>query len=301
MMPLRIELLEYKGRCPDVTVLGIGEPGLKAVSKYPCPAYGERHWGIGTLTLCDDDAFQHKRYPKVTTPKDSPHYLAECRKQVCEIIQNTEDLFVIADINRDPDFDNAFRFANLHRNGSRKGKRTVLINCGEEHTFASLELESVFDLIINVHRSPGAYRPVEMLLSDMYTQSIGLDTADVNAVITRTPEMIYYEETITNEKKIKEIAAKMKAIFERKYGGTHTYNGLLFCLLPLSKGLELVENVYGVLTEELIDGDLMVQMGFHDDEDDKRIVLSVMCGREWIDEKHTADGTHVVEDVPLDF
>ena len=55
------------------------------------------------------------------------------------------------------------------------------------------------------------------------------------------------------------------------------------------------------MTEELIDGDLMVQMGFHDDEDDKRIVLSVMCGREWIDEKHTADGTHVVEDVPLDF
>ena len=49
------------------------------------------------------------------------------------------------------------------------------------------------------------------------------------------------------------------------------------------------------------DGDLMVQMGFHDNEDDKRILLSVMCGREWIDKKHTDDGTHVVEDAPLDF
>ena len=55
------------------------------------------------------------------------------------------------------------------------------------------------------------------------------------------------------------------------------------------------------MKEELIDVALMVQMGFLDDEDDKRIVLSVMCGREWIDEKHAADGTHVVEDVPLDF
>lgn len=73
MMPVRIELLDNKGCCPNVTVLGIGEPGLKAVSKYPCPAYGEPHWGIGTLTLCDDDAFQHKRYPNITTPKDSPH------------------------------------------------------------------------------------------------------------------------------------------------------------------------------------------------------------------------------------
>ena len=138
MMPVRIELLENKGHCPDVTVLGIGEPGRKAVSKYPCPAYGEHHWGIGTMTLCDDDAFQHKRYPKLTTPKDSPRYLAECRKQICEIIQNTEDLFVIADINKDPDYDNAYRFANLHRSGSRERKRTVLINCGEDHKYSPL-------------------------------------------------------------------------------------------------------------------------------------------------------------------
>lgn len=301
MMPTRIELLENKGRCSDVTVLGIGEPGKEAVSKYPCPAYGEPHWGIGTLTLCDDDAFQHKRYPNITTPRDSPHYLAECRKQICEIIQNTEDLFVIADINKDPDYDNAFRFANLHRSGNRENKRTVLINCGEEHTFAALSLQSVFDLIINIHRSQAAYRPVEMLLSDMYTQAIGLDAADVDSVITRTPEMIYYEETFTNERKLKEFAAKIKAIFDKKFGRETTGHGLLYCLLPLSKGLALVEDVYEVLTEVLINGDLMVQMGFRDDEQDNRITLAVMCGREWCNKKDPADGEEIVDDVPLDF
>lgn len=301
MMPVRIELLENKGHCPDVTVLGIGEPGREAVSKYPCPAYGEHHWGIGTLTLCDDDAFQHKRYPKVTTPKDSPRYLAECRKQICEIIQNTGDLFVIADINKDPDYDNAFRFANLHRRNGRKGNRTVLVNCGEEHTFASLELQDVFDLIVNIHQCSNAYRPVEMLLSDMYTQVIGLDAADVGGILTRTPEMIFYEEVLTDSNQLKNVASKIKTIFSGKYLGEPTYNGLLFCLVPLSEGLELVENAYEVLTEMLIDGDLMVQMGCHDDEQDNSITLAVMCGREWPVEKHPETDFQGTEDVPLDF
>ena len=301
MMPTRIELLENKGHCPNVTVLGIGEPGLKAVSKYPCPAYGERHWGIGTLTLCDDDAFQHKRYPKITTPKDSPRYLAECRKQIYEIIQNSDDLFIIADINKDPDYDNAFRFANLHCRSRREGNRTILVNCGEKHTFASLELQDVFDLIINIHHCSNAYRPVEMLLSDMYTQAIGLDAADVDAILMRTPEMAFYEEVFTDTRKLKDVATMIKAIFHRKYIGEPTYNGLMFCSLPMDKGMGFVEDAHEALTEALIDGDIVVQMDLNSDENDNSITLAVMCGREWIEEKKVIEGKRTVEDIPLDF
>jgi hypothetical protein len=56
-----------------------------------------------------------------------------------------------------------------------------------------------------------------------------------------------------------------------------------------------------VLTEMLIDGDLMVQMGFRDDEQDNRITMAVMCGREWPVEKHPETDFQGIEDIPLDF
>ncbi len=63
----------------------------------------------------------------------------------------------------------------------------------------------------------------------------------------------------------------------------------------------MVENAYEVLTEMLIDGDLMFQMGCHDDEQDNSITLAVMCGREWSVEKHPETDFQGIEDVPLDF
>ena len=288
MMPLKIEILENEGSSYDITVLGIGNAGKEAVRKYPCPAYGENHWAIQTLTLCDDDAFQHKRYPKITTPKDSPYYLAECRQKICEVVNNSDILFVIADISKDPDYENAFRFANLHHSESEK-KWNVLIDCSEGSSFSELILSSVFDLILSYPSTSKTYRPIEMLLSDMYTQCVGLDFADVKAIVDSTPKMKFFEERVNSSEKVKEAILRFDEEVKKDKWGDAVFNALLYFSIPHSGGLEIVEGSYDILESSSINGNVVVQFAFNAEDDDETISISLMCGRECIKDNGTQD------------
>ena len=300
MMPLKIEVIENLGSGYDITVLGIGEHGKKAIREYPCPAYGDNHWAIQTLTLCDDDAFQHKRYPKITTPRDSPVYLAQCRNQICEAIKNAEILFVVADISKDPDYENAFRFANLHRTGNREEKINVLIDCGEGHSFAELELSTIFDLVISNGTEIKPYRPAEMLLSDMYTQVCGLDFADVRAILNRTPKLNFLEFKIQEYEQLDKISQHIIDEVNKKKWKNDVFNALLYISFPHQSELDWYE-VAGSLFDADIFGEMMFQIGFNRSEDDANVYISLLYGRERIKEKNSEDELDINKELLTEF
>lgn len=300
MMPLKIEVIENLGSGYDITVLGIGETGKKAIREYPCPAYGDNHWAIQTLTLCDDDAFQHKRYPKITTPRDSPVYLAKCRNQICEAIKNAEILFVVTDISKDPDYENAFRFANLHRTGSREEKINVLIDCGEGHSFAELELSTIFDLVISNRNEIKSYRPVEMLLSDMYTQVCGLDFADVRAILNRTPKLNFLEFKTQEYEQLDKISKHIIDEVNKEKWKDDVFNALLYVSFPHQTELDWYEVAVSLLDADVF-GEMMFQIGFNRSEDDANVYISLLYGRERIKEKNTEDELDINKELLTEF
>jgi hypothetical protein len=285
MMPLKIEILENQGSGFDVTVLGIGEAGKTAIREYPCPAYGGNHWAIQTLTLCDDDAFQHKRYPKITTPNDSPYYLAKYRQKICEVIKNSDILFVIADISKDPDYENAFRFANLHRSGERKVKYNILVDCSAGNAFSELTLSSVFDLLISHRSAAKIYRPVEMILSNMYTQMIGVDFVDVQSVIDSTPRMKFFEERVNSKEMLKEIAVNFDEKIAKERFENDTFNAFMYFSMPCSGEWDIWDEAYQILHSSSINGNIVLQIGLNADKNDETITFSLIVGREYIDKK----------------
>lgn len=300
MMPLKIEVIENLGSGYDITILGIGEAGKKAIREYPCPAYGNNHWAIQSLTLCDDDAFQHKRYPKITTPCDSPVYLAKCRNQICEAIKNAEILFVVADISKDPDYENAFRFANLHRTGNREEKINVLIDCGEGHSFAELELSVVFDLVISCEGIAESYRPIEMLLSDMYTQVCGLDFSDVRSILERTPKLEFLEYNTHEYEEFKKISEQIIQLVKKEKWKDTVFNALLYISFPQNTDWDLLEFAASLLDSQIF-GDMMFQIGFNREEDDVNACISLLYGIERIKGKSADDEVDINIELLTEF
>jgi len=282
MMPLKIELLENKGESYNVVILGIGEIGKKLVREYPMPAYGENHWAIETLTLCEDDAFQHKRYPKVMTPRDSPKYLEKCRDAVCEAITKADILFVVSDVKQDPDYDHTYRFAKLHKQGESEHKATILVDCSGS-PYCEFDLDEVYDLIIfNCEGAPN-FRPIEMLLTDLYTQCVGLDMADVSSALKYTDRIKFVEMKHSNKKELEDILLSIRPAMEKEklyHGETGILNGLLYLSIPHTEGLELMELGYEHLADSIIDGQFIVQFGFNPSPIDDSITISLMYGRD---------------------
>ena len=207
MMPLKIEYSENEWSSYNVVILGIGELGKETIEKYPCPTRDENHWEIQTLTLCNDDAFQHKHISKIITLNDDSCYLTKCQQEICEAIKNSDILFIIVDVSKDVNYEKAVCFANLHRSSERKSKFNILIDCSGSNYISESTLESVFDLAVSHRSTSEAYRSVEMLLSDMNTQLIGLDFADVKAIIKSTPKMSFFEERVENPSKLNKVVS----------------------------------------------------------------------------------------------
>lgn len=293
MMPLKIELLENKGESFDVVVLGIGELGKKLVREYPMPAYGENHWAIETLTLCEDDAFQHKRYPKLMTPGDSPKYLEKCRDAICEAIIKADILFVVSDVKQDPDYDHTYRFAKLHKQGESDNKLTILIDCSGS-PYCEFDLDEVYDAIIfNCEGAPN-YRPIEMLLTDMYEQP-NIDFADVSATLKYTDRIKFVDSKCNTQKELTDFleSIKPKAEDEKLYHGEKgVLNGLLYLSVPHSAGLEELYEHYEYLTE-LIDGHLPMQFGFNSSPDDNTTTISLMYGRDKRTKEEIEKANHI--------
>lgn len=84
MMPVRIELPECTEIGYDVTILGVGTLGRRAVSEYPRSLDRSNYWYVNSLTLCDD---------------------RQDRTQIREIVGNTDVLLVIADMSNEVDFE----------------------------------------------------------------------------------------------------------------------------------------------------------------------------------------------------
>lgn len=281
MMPLRIEVLENKGSAFDVTILGVGEAGLNAVKAYPLPAYGGKHWAIETLNLCDDDAFQHRRTPGVTRiSDDSPRYLSECRQKISEIVRNTELLFVLADVSKDPDYENAFRFAEQHREAWNDRKFSILIDCSGKNAFSDWALPTVFSTIISVRDTARMYRPAEMLLTDMYTQWISMEYADVYSILERAPSFKFTEERCSGTEEVPGLAARLKESIKAIKQGEDRITGIMSVSVPQTEGLEVVDEIVDVLIPEPANGGLLFQMGYNSATDDRAVSVSLLYGRE---------------------
>lgn len=277
MMPLRIEVLENKGAAFNVTILGIGETGRNGIKAYPCPAYGGKHWAIETLNLCDDDAFQHQRTPGVTTfPNDNPHYLAECRQKISEIVRNTDLLFVLADSSKDPDYENAFRFAALHRETWNDRKFSVLVDCSNGNAFSALP--TVFSTVISVHDATRMYRPAELLLTDMYTQWISLEYADVYSILECTPHFKFIEDRCNDTEEVSGLAARLKQNIKAIRQGEDRITGIMYVSIPQTEGLEVVEETVNTLTPSPVNGGLLFQMGYNNSPDDCTVSVSLLYG-----------------------
>lgn len=299
MMPLKIEILENDGIGYKITILGIGEVGREIISKYPLPAYGKHQWAIQTLFICDDDAFQHKRQPKVFTPEDDPRYLAKCRKQICEVIENSDILFVVADTNKDPDYENAFRFANLHRSCERESKYNILVNFSVDGNpcCSDLTIDDVFDLIIYHQGTSKIYRSIEMLLTDMYAQFIGLDFIDVRAIIEPTPKMKFFEECAESPEKLKEIIHRLDEEIKANKRKDAIFNGMLYLSIPHCEGLDILIDLCDILRDSSINGNLIFQLGLNAEEDDETYTVSLLYGEEHIrkEESNSNDNSLVQE------
>lgn len=284
MMPLKIEILENDDIGYNITILGIGEVGREIVSKYPLPAYGKNHWAIQTLFLCDDDAFQHKRYPKVFTPQDEPCYLAKCRKQICEVIENSDVLFVVADTNKDPDYENAFRFANFHRSCERESNYNILVNFSDDSKpcCSDSTIEDVFDLIIYHQGTSKIHRTMEMLLTDMYAQFIGLDFMDMQTVIEPTPKMKFFEKCAESPEKLKKIIHRLDEEIKANKRKDAIFNGMLYLSIPHCEGLDILIDLCDILRDSSINGNLIFQLGLNAEEDDETYTVSLLCGEERI-------------------
>lgn len=277
MMPIKIEILENKGSY-DVVILGIGDIGKKAICKYPFPAYGENHWAIQTLTLCDDDAFRHQRKPGVTKlPDDLPSYLEECGQKILEVVSDAEILFIFADISKDSDYENAFRFAKLHKSNRNERKISILVNYGSEDAFSDVPLLTVFNAIISTRDAAQMYRPAEMLLTDMYTQWIGMDVNDVFSILKHTPSFEFQELHGKNHAEMLRLTKQLSKKLETANCDNTRTNCIMYVSLPETTGLDTVVEITDAF-KQYHDMSVLFQMGYNRCSDDHTITVSLLYG-----------------------
>ena len=258
MMPVRIELPECTESGYDVTILGVGALGRRAVSEYPRSLDRSNYWYVNALTLCDD---------------------GQDHTEIRKIVKNTDVLFVIADMSEETDKENVISFADLHGR-----KRTVLIKCGAENVDPSLD--SFYDLTISVEGGANPCHPVEILLGYMYSGIVGIAIEDMDWIIGRVPQMTYYEARYTTTEELEYIAARIKDLANTEKGGKNTCHGMQFCLVPDDGNpgiLDILEEAWAAMQETAINGLVLAQMEVaRPDEDDGRIRFSLLFGKETI-------------------
>lgn len=279
MMPVKIEILENEEVGYNITVIGIGKKGKEAIRKYPYPAYGGFHWGIHTLTLCDDDAFRHKKTPETTIiPDDSPHYLEKCRRKIFDIIEQTEILFVIADMDEDSNYENAFKIAKYHKNKKTEKRHSILVNCSPNTSLLDTEIFNTFDHTIYTYNANKIYRPVEMLITDMYTQWIGIDIDDVKRTLSDVPSLNFIEDEASDENEFKEMIDHIVEEVNNKKGKDDLFNALLY-VSSQSTIIYHLNEAWNSLSETAINGEFIVQAGVNSGENDNKIYISLMYGK----------------------
>lgn len=262
----------------DVALIGIGEIGKTALQAFNLQ-YSGPHWAAKSITLCDDEAFQHRRYANVIHPTDNPFYLAEQRRKVLEICKSPEVLFVFMDASEDPDFEHACRFANVHRQ-QNVGKPLSICVCTEKlrNSFTSSVLASLYDVVIwaDTHGND-LCKPAEMLLSDMYTQCIGLDIADVFEILKHSQEMYLLTEHRNSKTDLSKVSSDILATISTKEIQDTFVNFIAYVSIPQDGGIDIPDNIIWPLLKPF-DSDLRMQYGFNKDTDDNSVSVTLLVG-----------------------
>lgn len=239
MIPQKIEIAENKGIGYNVAILGVGTIGREAVSNYPHQVDEKKQWIIENLLLCDDET---------------------CQKQICDIVKHSEILFVVADMIIKADFRSAIHFAKMHKDKGHEDRYTVLVDCSQERKPSNVTV-SMFDLIVlNPSHAP-SYRPIEMLLTDMYTQFYGVDIPDVKAVLDHTPEVVFLEDSFCDYKELEKIGCRFKLQIANDIPNEDIFNALLYFSFSNVDAIEVFQEGVAVLSRLDINGDFMAQVG----------------------------------------
>jgi hypothetical protein len=257
MIPQKIEIAENKGIGYNVAILGVGTIGRETVSNYPYQSYEKKQWIIENLLLCDDETYQ---------------------KQICDIVKRSEILFVVVDMSIEADFRSAIHFAKMHKGKEHEDRYTVLVDCSQEGKSSNVTL-SIFDLIVlNPSHAP-SYRPIEMLLTDMYTQFYGVDIPDVKAILDHTPEVVFLEDSFCNYKELEKIACCFKTQIANDILNEDIFNALLYFSFSSADAIEVFQEGSAVLSRLDINGDFMAQVGIDARLNDVNTV-SLMYGKD---------------------
>ena len=257
MQPVKIEIFANRAFGLSVTVLGIGKRGDDAVRRYPFCIDSEKYRVFKSLTLCS----VYDCSDKLT-------------KQIKSILKRTELLFVIVDTKNEKELQCAEKIAELLKINSNKSI-SVLIDISDNTDKLS---QNSFDCIISVDNQTEAYKPIEMVLSDMYFGTVGIDASSVCYMLYITPKMRFFQTRTENINEKDAIIEALKFHNKENKQLISAQNSMFSFITTQDAGLEDIEEILTKAYFELNEGEILWQAWLNSDETDKGCTVSMLYG-----------------------
>lgn len=122
------------------------------------------------------------------------------------------------------------------------------------------------------------YRPIKMIISDMFCGCCGLDYSCIKYVLDIMTNAKFYKQKYSNLNKMREMILSLGEKIKEDKDENDTINALFLFTLPEETGLENIEEVF-VALDNVIDGDVIWQGCLNSDENDESCTITIIYGK----------------------
>ena len=257
MQPVKIEIFPNKEFGLNVTILGIGNRGEEEVRKYPFCIDSEKHSVFKSLTLSSIYDCSEK-----------------ISKQIKSALNQTELLFIIVDVGNENELNCAKKIVDLLKRYSSKSI-AILIDISDN---SHIKQSNLFDVVISVDKQSEAYKPIEMILSDMYFGTVGLDASSVCYMLYITPKMKFLQTRTEDISEKGAIIETLKSCNKEMKQEQSVQNSMFAFTMSQYAGLEDIEEILTKACIYFNEGEILWQARLNPDEKDKGCMVSMLYG-----------------------